>query len=44
VAASDGSYIAQTGKSEIKLGGGLTPVILQTVKGNAIAWQQDNVI
>ncbi len=37
-------FLAQPGKPEIKLGGGRTPVILQTVKGNAIAWQQDNVI
>ncbi len=37
-------YLAQPGKVEIKLGGGRTPVILQTAKGNAIAWQQDNTI
>jgi hypothetical protein len=37
-------YLAQPGKPEIKLGAGRTPVILQTTKGNAIAWQQDNVI
>jgi hypothetical protein len=37
-------YLAQPGKPEMKLGAGRTPVILQTVKGNAIAWQQDNTI
>lgn len=37
-------YVAQPGKPEMKLGGGRTPVILQTSKGNAIAWQQDNYI
>lgn len=37
-------YLAQPGKAEMRLGSGRTPVILQTAKGNAIAWQQDNVI
>ena len=37
-------YLAQPGTTEIKLGSGRTPVILQTTKGNAIAWQQDNAI
>ncbi|HEV7381238.1 MAG TPA: hypothetical protein VGN64_15680, partial [Dyadobacter sp.] len=31
-------------KPEIKLGVGRTPVILQTGKGAAIAWQQDGAI
>ncbi len=39
-----GIYIKQTGKPEIKLGTGRTPVILQTPKGNVIVWQQDNNI
>lgn len=37
-------YLAQPGKPEMKLGSGRTPVILQTAKGNAIAWQQDDSI
>lgn len=37
-------YLAQPKKPETKLGGGRTPVILQTSKGAAIAWQQDGVI
>lgn len=37
-------YLAQPGKPEMKLGNGRTPVILQTAKGNAIAWQQDDSI
>ncbi|TLU88681.1 exo-alpha-sialidase [Dyadobacter sediminis] len=37
-------YLAQHGKTEMKLGSGRTPVILQTAKGNAIAWQQENSI
>ncbi|TDE09743.1 hypothetical protein [Dyadobacter psychrotolerans] len=37
-------YLAEPGKAEIKLGSGRTPVILQTAKGNAIAWQLDNSI
>ncbi len=37
-------YVAEPGKPEIRLGAGRTPVILQTGKGPAIAWQQDGVI
>lgn len=37
-------YLAQPGRPEIRLGSGRNPVILQTTKGNAIAWQQDNAI
>ncbi|TDE09200.1 exo-alpha-sialidase [Dyadobacter psychrotolerans] len=37
-------YLAQPSKPEMKLGTGRTPVILQTTKGNAIAWQQENVV
>tara|TARA_R110002124_G_scaffold71185_1_gene190741 strand:+ start:1134 stop:2225 length:1092 start_codon:yes stop_codon:yes gene_type:complete len=37
-------YFSQAGLPEIKLGHGRTPVILQTPKGNVIAWQQDNII
>lgn len=37
-------YMAEPSKPEVKLGNGRTPVILQTAKGNAIAWQQENSI
>ncbi|WP_165940193.1 sialidase family protein [Dyadobacter psychrotolerans] len=37
-------YIAEPEKPEIKLGAGRTPVILQTGKGPAIAWQKDGAI
>ncbi|GGC05955.1 sialidase family protein [Dyadobacter sediminis] len=37
-------YVAEPGKPEIKLGAGRTPVILQTGKGPAIAWQKDGAI
>ncbi|TLU97333.1 exo-alpha-sialidase [Dyadobacter luticola] len=37
-------YVAEPEKPEVKLGVGRTPVILQTGKGPAIAWQQDGAI
>ena len=37
-------FLAQSGKTEIKLGDGRTPVILQTTMGNVIAWQQNDKI
>jgi len=37
-------FLAQSGKTEIKLGDGRTPVILQTTRGNVIAWQQNDKI
>ena len=37
-------FVAELEKPEIKLGPGRTPVILRTVDGDAIAWQQDGTI
>lgn len=37
-------YVAEPSKSEIKLGSGRTPVILQTSQGPAIAWEQQGTI